>query len=78
MSYKETFSEPYELEQLGYIHGENYLHNIDNSIFNEHYFLEYIKGFIKGLKDYAEISKEYQLICIQNELSFIQDDLNNK
>ena len=66
MTNKETYTEPIELEQLGYSHGENYLNDIDNSIFNEPYFLEYINGFIKGLKDYAEASKEYQLIYNKN------------
>jgi hypothetical protein len=67
MNNKKTYSDPYELEQLGYSHGENYLNYIETSIFNEPYFLEYINGFIKGLKDYAEISKEYQLIFKQNK-----------
>ena len=74
MSNKKTYTEPNELEQLGFSHGENYLNNIDNSIFNEPYFLEYINGFVKGLKQYAEISKEYQLICKLNE---IRDEIHN-
>jgi len=66
MTNKETYTEPIELEQLGYNNGANYLNDIDNSIFDEPYFLEYINGFIKGLKDYAEASKEYQLIYNKN------------
>ncbi len=68
MSNKKTYIDPYELEQLGISHGENYLNNIDKSIFNEPYFLEYINGFVKGLKRYAEIQKEHQLICKLNEI----------
>ena len=67
MKTKKTFLDPFDIKELGIYHGEKYLHSINNSIFNEPYFLEYISGFIKGLKELAELSKEYQLICEKNK-----------
>ena len=66
MNNKETYTEPIELRELGEIHGKNLLQNIDNKLFNEPYFLEYIRGFVEGLENHAILSKEYQNICKQN------------
>tara|TARA_B110000483_G_C17994179_1_gene464710 strand:- start:48 stop:590 length:543 start_codon:yes stop_codon:yes gene_type:complete len=54
------YLEPNELEDMGYNHGEKYLMNdIDSSLFNQPYFEHYLSGFMKGLKDNVEASKDY-------------------
>ena len=67
MKPKNTFLNPLDIKNLGIYHGEKYLQSINKSIFDEPYFLEYINGFIKGFKELAEFSKEYQLICEKNK-----------
>lgn len=67
MKTKNQFLDSLDIKALGICHGQKYLQGIDDSIFNQPYFLEYMNGFIKGFKELAEFSKEYQLICEKNK-----------
>ena len=70
---KENF-EPNELEDIGYSHGEAALMKISNKLFNEPYFNHYISGFMKGFKDNAEASQDYNA-SIQKESKMKKSDL---
>ncbi|MDB4354152.1 hypothetical protein N9Z02_02500, partial [Akkermansiaceae bacterium] len=70
---KENF-EPNELEDIGYSHGEAALMKISNKLFNEPYFNHYISGFMKGFRDNAEASQDYNA-SIQKESKMKKSDL---
>lgn len=61
-----TYFEPNELIEMAQRHAENCVADINNEIFEQDFFMEYVSAFTKAFYDYAQISKEYSEIVKEN------------
>jgi len=68
-----TYFNPNELIEMAQRDAEKCVKDIKKEIFEQEFFMEYVSAFTKAFYDYAQISKEYSEIVINQEREEIND-----